>query len=131
MTSSAVVTLVFAFTALIKGGGGDHLSGVARVELVVALVFLLAAVILALLIGFPGSYKEVGEASLREHLTKSEWTNPDIADAQRQVADAIVGIITAASRLNDQKANMLFAAVAAEVAGITALAFTAMTVALS
>lgn len=130
-TSGAVVTLVFAFTTLIKGGDSAHLVGVAKVELLLALAFLLAAVIFALLIGFPGSYKEVDEASLREHLDKSEWTNSDVRDAQREVALAIVGIITAAGRLNDKKANLLFAAVAAEVAGIAALAFTAMTVALA
>lgn len=130
-TSGAVVTLVFAFTALIKGGEGARLIGPAKVELLGALALLLAAIVLALLIGFPATYMEVDEASLEEHLEKSEWTNPDVADAQRGVATALVGIITSARRLNDKKANLLFAAVALEVAGIAALAVTAMTVALS
>jgi choline-glycine betaine transporter len=130
-TSGAVVTLIFAFTSLIKGSNVSHVPDAARIELMAALAFLLMAVVLALVIGFPRKYEEVDEASLKDHVAKSEWMNSDVAEAHRLMAEVIVGIITTARGYNDDKANLLFWAVALEVVGIVALALSAMSVALS
>jgi len=125
-TSGAVVTLVFGFTAAVNGSAALRLPDSARLELFVALFLLLAAVVVAVIVGFPVTYLEVEKEGLEKLIDEAEWTNPEVIEARRRTAQAATGIIINARKANGVKANLLTGALALEVLGIVTLALGAM-----
>jgi hypothetical protein len=125
-TSGAVVTLVFGFTAVVNGSGALHLPDAARLELFVALFLLLAAVVVAVVVGFPVTYLEVDKEGLEKMIEATDWSNPDVIEARRRTSQAATGIIISARKANGDKANLLIVALGLEVLGIVTLALGAM-----
>jgi hypothetical protein len=130
-TSGAVVTLVFGFTAVVKGSTALHIPDTARLELLVAVVLLLIAVAMALVIGLPRTYLEVEKEGLDQMVTENAWINPEAVEARRTTAEANVGIILSARGVNATKATLLSAAFVLEVLGIVSLALSAMAILLT
>ena len=130
-TAGTLVTLVFGFTAVVKGSNALHIPDDARLGLVGALFLLLIAVAIALLIGRPRLYFEVTKKGLEDMVSRAEWLDPNTIEARRSTARAAAEIIVSARSANDKKSNLLTIALIFEWLGVVCLAVAAMAIGLA
>ena len=120
-TSGALATLLFAFAAFANNAQGLILSTGERTLLRLSLVAFVAAAVLALVTNLPLNYGEPAKETGKDLL--ASWDD-DLARSRNEVSKAWARVFAQAKDRNDFKANLLAAAVAAEVVGVALVATT-------
>ena len=115
-TAGTLVTLLFGVGALISGLKTFALSGEARDNLFVALVFLVLAALAAIASNLPMFYKAVTPASMRT-LLNSNWTDPE-ATAEKFTSETRIDVIERAQTVNSLKGYAVMLAMGIEVVGV-------------
>lgn len=120
-TSGGLATLLFAFAAFVSEPDRLPLSSGERSLLSLAVVAFVAAAVLALLTNRPMNYGEPGPSTPHDLLVA--WDH-DPERSRKEVSKAWGKVFAQAKLRNEQKAQMLVLAMAAEVAGIAFVAAT-------
>ena len=125
-SSGALATLLFGLVAFTRGTNPQlHWAAIgtpAKDALLVGVALFAVATLLGLAANYPGDCKEVKVDRLRERVTPDEWTKPDPVGAARRDAEANVGTIDAARRINGKKAKAIRWGIAAEAGAAVAVA---------
>jgi hypothetical protein len=124
-SSGALATLLFGLVAFTRGTNPQlhwAIGTPAKAALLVGVALFAVAALLGLAANYPGDYKEVKVDKLRERVTPDEWTKPDPVGAARRDAEANVGTIDAARRINGKKAKAIRWGIAAEAGAAVAVA---------
>lgn len=116
-TSGSLVTLLFGLVAVITSAKTFTLPGASHGWLVAAIVFFLAAALIAILISVPLPY---GQTTITMANLASWWNQPP-----QQALAAISGVrleaLAAARRMNGIKARILIAAIVCELLAVAML----------
>lgn len=122
-TSAALVTLLFAFTAVATATGTPHFPSFAG-RLSVALTLIVTAAAMAILVTAPLPYRSPSINEMQPLTEQSLWAYEDRSEAARIVAQARVRELRWARKMNTIKGWLLLLAILAEVGGIGVLAAT-------
>jgi hypothetical protein len=117
-TSGTMVTLLFGLVAVITAKQSFSLPVASHGWLVAAVVLFVIATGLALFISIPRPY---GETKLTVENLRAWWHDP-VADAQAAAATVRLEAVETARLANATKAQMLIAAIGAELVAIALLA---------
>ena len=123
-SSGALVTLLFALTALVTAPTGYALPETSRYVLVLTLVGFALAAILAIIASRPQTYEEVLVSSLRDAATPEAMSSP-AGEGEAAIAAVLINILEAARVKNGSKAQLLKWAVGAEAVAAVLLAVAA------
>jgi hypothetical protein len=126
-TSGGLITLLFGLVALATNEAATYtLPDPAPVLLIGAALLLTAAGACGLLTNWALSYREATVDGMNE-LLQRDW-DADLAQGQLDVAATIVAIIGTSRDKNDEKANLLRAALVFEILGVICVAAAAIVV---
>jgi len=124
-SSGALATLLFGLVTFTRGTNPQlhwDVGPLAKGALLVSVVLFATAALLGLAANFPGDYKELKVAKLRERVTSQQWADANVVEAARRDAEANVGTIDAARGINGKKARAIRWGIAAEAGAATAVA---------
>jgi hypothetical protein len=119
-TSGALVTLLFGLSAYVPKGARFAFSATARGLLTAAMVSFLLGCVLALATNVPLPYGRVRA----ESLDVIDLVREPEQQARRRILITRSRLLAGMQRLNEAKAKVLVAAMAAEVAGAVCVALT-------
>ena len=120
-SAGALVTLLFALTALVARPPDFQLPTLARVFIGGALIAFLAAAVLAIIVIRPRAYNAIDVQSLKEMTEDYAWNSP-LAIGGPRIANALIVVIDGARRANKLKARYLVSAITSEVVAVIILA---------
>jgi hypothetical protein len=120
-TSGTLVTLLFAFSALVTQSKTFRLGTPARVMIVGSLLFFLLAGVSGIATNWPLPWEPIDQRDLSRLLQPNLWT-ASLSPAARRVAEAKIDVLGDVRQANNARGLFLLVAMIMQVAAVFSLA---------
>lgn len=126
-TSSGIVTLLIGIVAFAAGDGADQaIPDAAMIVVALALGLFIGAAAVALWSNKAAGTRRPSGEDLARITTPEGWTEFDAGEQEREIAEVLVPYILSVRAIGDTAASRLNAAIALQVAGLSAAAAAAL-----